>query len=112
MAPPVPEPSRCPLRRPGGGAVAQLGERRNRTAEVRGSNPLGSTRPSRCRSMRGEPGIPPPASLRRQVKRPAPSPARDWRPASEKSNGSWVHPRPNGDAARRRLSLRRPCGDR
>src|SRR6202045_5392885 len=25
------------------GAVAQLGERRNRTAEVRGSNPLGST---------------------------------------------------------------------
>ena len=26
------------------GAVAQLGERRNRTAEVRGSNPLGSTR--------------------------------------------------------------------
>jgi hypothetical protein len=26
-----------------GGAVAQLGERRNRTAEVRGSNPLGST---------------------------------------------------------------------
>src|SRR5262245_15894811 len=27
-----------------GGAVAQLGERRNRTAEVRGSNPLGSTR--------------------------------------------------------------------
>src|SRR5262249_32431177 len=30
------------------GAVAQLGERRNRTAEVRGSNPLGSTslRPS------------------------------------------------------------------
>src|ERR1700732_2002317 len=29
--------------RAGGGAVAQLGERRNRTAEVRGSNPLGST---------------------------------------------------------------------
>src|SRR5580700_9930602 len=29
---------------PTGGAVAQLGERRNRTAEVRGSNPLGSTR--------------------------------------------------------------------
>src|SRR5438477_13211682 len=29
--------------RPIGGAVAQLGERRNRTAEVRGSNPLGST---------------------------------------------------------------------
>ena len=28
---------------PPGGAVAQLGERRNRTAEVRGSNPLGST---------------------------------------------------------------------
>ncbi len=28
------------------GAVAQLGERRNRTAEVRGSNPLGSTRPA------------------------------------------------------------------
>src|SRR5882672_2221714 len=28
-----------------GGAVAQLGERRNRTAEVRGSNPLGSTKP-------------------------------------------------------------------
>lgn len=27
------------------GAVAQLGERRNRTAEVRGSNPLGSTLP-------------------------------------------------------------------
>jgi hypothetical protein len=27
-----------------GGAVAQLGERRNRTAEVRGSNPLGSTK--------------------------------------------------------------------
>jgi hypothetical protein len=26
------------------GAVAQLGERRNRTAEVRGSNPLGSTK--------------------------------------------------------------------
>src|SRR6516165_5402490 len=34
----------CPFR-PGwaDGAVAQLGERRNRTAEVRGSNPLGST---------------------------------------------------------------------
>jgi hypothetical protein len=29
--------------RASGGAVAQLGERRNRTAEVRGSNPLGST---------------------------------------------------------------------
>ena len=29
------------------GAVAQLGERRNRTAEVRGSNPLGSTNPDR-----------------------------------------------------------------
>src|SRR5215471_21423968 len=28
---------------PAGGAVAQMGERRNRTAEVRGSNPLGST---------------------------------------------------------------------
>jgi hypothetical protein len=28
---------------PAAGAVAQLGERRNRTAEVRGSNPLGST---------------------------------------------------------------------
>jgi hypothetical protein len=28
------------------GAVAQLGERRNRTAEVRGSNPLGSTKSS------------------------------------------------------------------
>ena len=27
----------------GGGAVAQLGERCNRTAEVRGSNPLSST---------------------------------------------------------------------
>src|ERR1700719_1073265 len=35
---------------PTGGAVAQLGERRNRTAEVRGSNPLGSTRPDRPRS--------------------------------------------------------------
>jgi hypothetical protein len=30
------------FRRPAG-AVAQLGERRNRTAEVRGSNPLSST---------------------------------------------------------------------
>src|ERR1700757_555594 len=30
--------------RASGGAVAQLGERRNRTAEVRGSNPLGSTK--------------------------------------------------------------------
>jgi hypothetical protein len=30
-------------RRPAG-AVAQLGERRNRTAEVRGSNPLSSTK--------------------------------------------------------------------
>src|SRR5258708_2059149 len=28
------------------GAVAQLGGRRNRTAEVRGSNPLGSTKDS------------------------------------------------------------------
>jgi hypothetical protein len=28
---------------PAAGAVAQMGERRNRTAEVRGSNPLGST---------------------------------------------------------------------
>ena len=37
----------------GGGAVAQLGERRNRTAEVRGSNPLGSTS---LRSLR-EPSI-------------------------------------------------------
>jgi hypothetical protein len=35
--------------RAGGGAVAQLGERRNRTAEVRGSNPLGSTSSSICR---------------------------------------------------------------
>src|SRR5262249_23006186 len=45
------------------GAVAQLGERRNRTAEVRGSNPLGSTRqitpqiptalPSACRIAQG-----------------------------------------------------------
>src|SRR5216683_4843815 len=32
------------------GAVAQLGERRNRTAEVRGSNPLGSTKTSHCDS--------------------------------------------------------------
>ena len=30
------------------GAVAQLGERRNRTAEVRGSNPLGSTKLAKC----------------------------------------------------------------
>ena len=41
------------LRTPAGsagpaGAVAQLGERRNRTAEVRGSNPLSSTKASRC----------------------------------------------------------------
>src|SRR5207253_1705978 len=31
------------------GAVAQMGERCNRTAEVRGSIPLSSTSPSRCR---------------------------------------------------------------
>jgi hypothetical protein len=31
-------------KRPRGGAVAQTGERCNRTAEVRGSNPLSSTR--------------------------------------------------------------------
>jgi hypothetical protein len=36
----------CPLSSNGRiGAVAQLGERRNRTAEVRGSNPLSSTKP-------------------------------------------------------------------
>ena len=42
MAPPVPPQPR--VAGPGDGAVAQLGERRNRTAEVRGSNPLGSTK--------------------------------------------------------------------
>ena len=35
-----------------GGAVAQLGERRNRTAEVRGSNPLGSTSLRSLRELR------------------------------------------------------------
>ena len=35
-----------------GGAVAQLGERRNRTAEVRGSNPLGSTSRRSLRELR------------------------------------------------------------
>jgi hypothetical protein len=34
------------LNAPGSGAVAQLGERSNRTAEVRGSIPLGSTKNS------------------------------------------------------------------
>ena len=38
--------------RAGGGAVAQLGERRNRTAEVRGSNPLGSTSLRSLRELR------------------------------------------------------------
>jgi hypothetical protein len=33
------------------GAVAQLGERRNRTAEVRGSNPLGSTKETKSVSL-------------------------------------------------------------
>ena len=35
----------CAPRSPVGGAVAQMGERCNRTAEVRGSIPLGSTNP-------------------------------------------------------------------
>src|SRR5262249_30796944 len=37
------------------GAVAQLGERRNRTAEVRGSNPLGSTSLRRFAATAGKP---------------------------------------------------------
>ena len=41
-----------PIRKLAGGAVAQLGERCVRNAEVRGSTPLGSTRPT---------GIPPPS---------------------------------------------------
>ena len=42
-----------------GGAVAQLGERRNRTAEVRGSNPLGSTSLGSLRELRlaGQPKL-------------------------------------------------------
>ena len=42
-----------------GGAVAQLGERRNRTAEVRGSNPLGSTSLRSLRELRlaGQPNF-------------------------------------------------------
>src|SRR5262245_23438093 len=45
---------RCPLHVVwDDGAVAQLGERRNRTAEVRGSNPLGSTTRSRFGHQQG-----------------------------------------------------------
>ena len=40
---------------PGFGAVAQLGERRVRNAEVRGSIPLGSTNPLLFRSAHAEP---------------------------------------------------------
>src|SRR5271170_7180903 len=43
MAPNSPKVGTYLLIVPAAGAVAQLGERRNRTAEVRGSNPLGST---------------------------------------------------------------------
>src|SRR6476646_1347422 len=43
--------------RAGGGAVAQLGERRNRTAEVRGSNPLGSTKCKRLRLLGNRPAL-------------------------------------------------------
>ena len=43
--PPAPAAGQISVKRPACGVVAQLGERRSCTAEVRGSNPLNSTLP-------------------------------------------------------------------
>src|SRR5262245_27037213 len=60
-------PRICP---PGqAGAVAQLGERRNRTAEVRGSDPLGSTKQIKTARWIATPSVAPSRYLARYLAR-------------------------------------------